>query len=179
MIERTRSETAPTRLVKAAQKSGARGDEKVAQNPAHYAILPDRMESQKTYKALGDKGFVRFGKILGRPWRITQVPPRGVERSQKSPENRGAINQGDAKSDAVNGGSRTEPSVIDSDLAEVLAHWQNSSPELRARILDLIRGNGVGNIVPVEGGGSARSISSSESMSCPRPCRNSNARIAK
>ena len=40
-------------------KSGAREDEKAAQNPARYPALPNPTESQETQKALADKGLER------------------------------------------------------------------------------------------------------------------------
>ena len=59
---------------KGGANSGARKDEKVAQNPARYPILPNRTESQETQKALGDKGLERFGKTRCNPVRLRQYP---------------------------------------------------------------------------------------------------------
>ena len=54
--------------------SDARKGEKVAQKAAHYPILPSRMESQETQKALGDKGLEQLSKTQCNPIRLRQYP---------------------------------------------------------------------------------------------------------
>lgn len=59
---------------KSVANSGARKDEKAAQNPARYPILPDRMESQETQKAFDNKGLERFCKTRCNPSGLRQYP---------------------------------------------------------------------------------------------------------
>jgi len=55
-------------------KSGAREDEKAAQNPARYPALPNPTESQETQKALGNKGLERSSKTECNPMELHQYP---------------------------------------------------------------------------------------------------------
>jgi hypothetical protein len=57
------SEDSRQPIEKGGVNSGARKDEKATQKPAHYPILPNRMDSQETQKAFGDKGLERLRKI--------------------------------------------------------------------------------------------------------------------
>ncbi|MBN1587885.1 MAG: hypothetical protein JW888_00055 [Pirellulales bacterium] len=130
-----------------AQKAAHEKTKRWRKNPARYPILPDRMESQETQKALDDKGLERFRKIQCNSNELHQYPLGESNQSQLSAvlpdtyDNQdmpGGANSG-ALSDEFDPDSPSPGTFAGNSLLDAIRVLTDMPPDERAALIELLK----------------------------------------